>query len=266
MPIEGMGDRLPVEDLSSDEDYKKIPSLDLPLNHDENYKEGNKSSSAKKGCLFGMGCAGCGMLGCLGVIILSVILLIAGVSWVKDNFISGSPLDIPSVYLTADEEEKLMEKVDHIRNTSHEEADDEITLELTADEINYFVQKRGDKAFNIYVEVLENDSVNAKISSHINDDQYVNITGNAFLDIRDSQFMIKINSLTVGNYTFQNPKELQAVSQALNSNIPETHGYLSLSYIIKNLRVENGVFYMHLKRNKTSTATDAVDDDCDPSG
>ncbi|MCD4785725.1 MAG: hypothetical protein K8T10_18030 [Candidatus Eremiobacteraeota bacterium] len=208
-------------------------------------------SSKKKSCLFGMGCVGCGMFGCLGFIILSLVGIFAGIHWFKNTFISDRPLEMPSVYLSEKEEKKLTKKLYLLKKAIDNEKEEVVSLELTPDELNYqFQNTKGKKSPRMFIKIHSDDKMSVKLSipyQPAEPRQYLNITTKGKIEVDDYRFKLKLDSFMMGKLKFPKGDFMEEFSKSFAREISSNPEYEKLPVKLKKLKVKDNKLLIEVK-------------------
>ncbi len=217
--------------------------------------EKNSSSEGKKGCLWGMGCFGCGILGCLGVIVAIILLFVGTTIWFKNNLLSETPLEIPRVYLAETEIKNLNKKLTDFRESIKSGESEEVSLQLTPKELNYLLQ-RNSKRGGAYISVDDKDNISfiatipAGSTTQEGNTLYFNVKGKGRIAFEDEQPDIMLEKLSIGKLNITNKSFLRGFGEGFAEDFSKSEEYKSLPFVLKDLKVEKGIFYIRVKVKK----------------
>lgn len=233
---------------SNNKDFTGVPT---PSSYPSERPGKDSGDSKKKGCLFGMGCVGCGMLGCLGLIILSIVGLFMGVHWFKNTFVSDKPLEMPSVYLSGKEEKKLGKKLYKLKKAIDNKKEEVVSLELTPDELNYQFQNiKGKKSPRMYIKVHPDDKMSVKLSipyQEAEPRQYLNISTKGKIEVDDYRFKLKLDSFKMGKLNFPKGDFIEEFSKSFAREVSSNPEYEKLPVKLKKLKVKDNKLYIEVK-------------------
>lgn len=226
------------------------------------------TDSAKKGCLFGMGCFSCGALGCLGIIVLSVLLGVAGWNWFLTNILSETPLDFPAIEMSAQEESDYKTKIAEFQKRLETSSDGIATLTLTPKEVNYEMQKSASKD-NLYlnIEIVDEDKLSAKISAPMEFSEkkggkkmFINIGFKGKMKIEDYDIKTDLERMKIGKLDFSDKSQLEGASDKFKEEIQSNEHYRKLPVKIKNFEVKDGLLVFEIKKKaKEETVSEPKD-------
>lgn len=211
-------------------------------------RDEGESKKSDKTWMFGLSCVGCGIVGCLGSIVLAVLLVIGGFWWVTNTFLSKEPIKAPPVNLSKAQAKELDRKLEEFRAKIKENPDKPVSLTLTDDQINYYFQeKTKNKNVRMYVKALKNDKLEFKISVPITPEQnspyYMNITGKGKIKVVDGRFASKFDSFKIGKFK---PPIQQDFDESMNRELDSNQYYRRVKYRLKSLKVEDGKLHMQI--------------------
>ena len=211
---------------------------------------------AKKGCLFGMGCFSCGALGCLGIIVLMVLLGVGGYNWIMANIFSESPLDFPAVEVTAQEENAYKTKLAQFQKELESSSEGTATISLTPKEVNYLMQKSASKE-NLYLnlEIYDEDKLSLKASvpmENVNNKSgkklFLNISFKGKVKIEDYDIMTQLDRMKIGKLDISDKNQLVGASDQIKEEVQSNEHYRKLPVKIKNFEVKDGKLIFEVKK------------------
>ena len=253
--------------LPNDEPYK-VPTPSTPGGSPPPVKD----DGAKKSCLFGMSCIGCGALGCLGLIILMVVSAFGIFNWAMDNFFSDKPLDIPVVTLTDKENKELMAKTEQFRQKLDNKEEGISSIVFTPREINYLFQKesKGEDVM-AYLDILKDEKLSAKMSIPLEMKKnqkkiFMNISFKGKIEIEDYDLKVQFDRLKFGKLDITGKKQLESASDSFKRELLSNEKYRTLPVKLKEFKIEDGKFFITVKKkDKTSSesTTEDSEDDID---
>lgn len=258
--------------LPQDEPY----TVPTPANAEK--PASGSGDGAKKGCLFGMGCFSCGALGCLGIIILMVLLGVGGWNWVINNIFSETPLEFTAVEMTAQEEQALKNKITDFQKELETNSDGIAILKLTPKEVNYEMQKSANKQ-DVYlnVEIVDEDKLSAKMSVPLENASasakggkkyFINLSFRGKMKIEDYDIKADLDNMKIGKLDISDKKQLEGASESFQKELQSNENYRKLPAKIKSFEVKDGMLIFEIKKKAgegtvsepTGTETDKVDD------
>lgn len=227
----------------------------LPEDSEKKYR--TEEPKKNKGWLFGLGCVGCGLVGCLGTVVVSVALFFFGIFWFADNLLSKSPLEVPPVYLSEDEVAALEKKMAGFKSLTDQSKP--ATLELTDKELNYIFQKDPDKSEVRMHVTFNNDntadfmvSILSKSSSGETSQQplYMNMSGTGAISVTNGRFDTDFSKLKIGKIEIPGGDFLKGFSQGIGDEIDKNEQLQKLDYSISDLKISDGKMTVTVKPKK----------------
>ncbi len=248
--------------LPNEEPFK-VPT---PVNAEK--PSSGSGDGAKKGCLFGMGCFSCGALGCLGLIVLSVLLMVAGWNWIVTNIFSETPLDFPVIEMTAQEEDAYKSKITEFQKKLETSSDGIATLSLTPKEVNYEMQKSASKE-NLYlnIEIVDEDKLSAKMSVPMEysnkksgKKMFLNISFKGKMKIEDYDIKADLERMKIGKLDISDKNQLEGASDSFQKELQSNENYRKLPAKIKKFEVKDGLLIFEIKKKaKEETVSEPKD-------
>lgn len=218
----------------------------------------DKPDSQKKGCLFGLGCAGIFMLGCLGAIVLTVIIFLGISYWFTNNIVSDKPLNIPEVYITEKEREHLDDKLTRLRTAIDNRTGETVHLKLNQKELSYLLQKSDKKGqARAHVLISSDDKLTFLFSAPFTkkESYFLNLSGKGKFEISNGDMLIELDRLKIGKFKFPRGEFLKSFSEGLSDSIPSSDQYQALPFIVKEMKVKDEIIDLKIKVKKGSSQT-----------
>ncbi|MFP4498205.1 MAG: hypothetical protein ACLFQV_08335 [Vulcanimicrobiota bacterium] len=212
----------------------------------------------KSGLGAGLSCLGCGALGCVGIFVLSIILMILAGNWMKNNLVAEESMEIPDVYVSSTEKEQINEKLERFKAELKENKNKVVTLNLTPKEMNYILQKdmKVDDPV-MYISVAEDGLTTFLFSipfvaegETLTSSQFVNASGSGFFGVENGKFITNFKDLTIGKVKLPAGDFLEGFSEGFAEEITTSEEYKNQPYRIENMNVTNENIKLEIKRIK----------------
>lgn len=223
-------------------------------------REIEKKKNAGKGWLFGMGCVGCGLLGCLGTIVLICVLFVGVIMWFKGNILSDQALEIPPTYLTEAETVNLEAKLKAFNKELSKKTGMAVPLQLSIKELNYYAQKSSaETKIKMYAEADTDDKIDFKASIPMGEATpipYMNWSGKGEFSVKKGKFEAKFDSLTIGKTAIPGGDFLKGFSEGIGEELNNSPAFKKLPVTIETMTVEKGIINLELKTNTPTPETE----------
>ncbi|MCE1248978.1 MAG: hypothetical protein LWY06_20260 [Firmicutes bacterium] len=212
------------------------------------------AAQPKKAPFFGMGCLGCGLLGCFGSLAVMGVLFFVGMNWFITNFFSKQPLDIPKAYLSSQEEQAYVKKFKAFKEALDKKDGKPVVLTMTMKEFNYQMQTidNAEKA-SIYLRMADDGSDQTEVimSMPMNNDKnqtplYMNINLRGTFAIEDYCYNINLSFARVGTLETSSKKYLEQISRDIETKIPASQQFRQLPVKVKNLKIDKETITVEL--------------------
>ena len=261
-----------MDNFTPNNDYSNPPTEDSPYTSPRAEDTAGEKGK-KKGWMFGLGCVGCGLVGCLGSVVLLVVLFFGGIFWLTNNMLSKTPLEMPAAYLSEAKVTRLKQKMAEFDQKLNAEDPKKIELTLNEEEVNYLFQKDTEKSeTRMHVDFKKDGVVDFKLSVPGSKTEnnagktklYLNITGEGKLKVDDGDYQADFTRLTIGKLKVPSGDFLKGFSQGMSKEIKTNETYKKMKYRIIKLEIDKDVVHL-IVEPKGKVAIEAPSDSPDKS-
>jgi hypothetical protein len=227
---------------------EKLSHLELPS---EKRNESVTTEKKKKGLITGLGCVGCGLIGCIGIVIMLLLGTFGSFIYIVNNVFSDKPLEMPSAYLEPAEETLLIEKLAKLEQELENNPGEPTSISLTAKEINFIFQDSANKGnVRMNISLDSDDKITFSLSTPFGDrkDRYFNANGKGSVTVVNGVFNLKMDKLSIGKFNLRSGNFLDGFAKGFSEEITSSPGYQQQPYRIINLNTDNGLLNIELKK------------------
>jgi hypothetical protein len=238
---------------------ENVDSTLTPSPSPETLREEDKKPKGK-GWLFGLGCVGCGIAGCLGSVLLVVLLFGGGIFWMMNNIFSQSPLDVPPVTITSAGEAALEGRLEKFQKELNRSPGKDVPISFTIEELNYQFQKTSEKTrLKMHLEDLGNDRIKFILSAPMNQEQqsalFLNMSGEGKVSAANGKFDAQFDKLTIGKINIPEGEFMKGFSQGIAESVEKEEVYQKLPYKIQELKIKDGKIFLKFQMKGTGDAS-----------